>query len=782
MSGGKICLIVITIVLGGLFIFGARYHYIHEQRNIKSPQCEGLYITARLQANQITQWNKEWLSEAGFFSKNKPYKLYNQSLIIGDYKDIEKIRSSLPRIQTNKIYSNILIPDEFEKLIFSYDPDSNQAIIIICLLILFAGMAIFLAYSLRQRNIYKELLKSEDKFRRLFHNHAAVKLIIDIDDGKIIDANEAAAEFYGWSREELAKMKISQIDNLTPEEVEKKIQEVKKFKNIHFECKHRKADGEIVDIENFTSVMDIGGKDYLHSIIHDITEKKEAENALLESEEQNRLLMANSMDSILLTKPDGTVLAANDAACKMFGMTEEEICSAGRSRLVDQEDPNLNRLLEIRNKYGYAKGELTYIRKDGTKFPTEVTSSIFKNNKGEVFTSMIIRDITDRRKWETKLINAKEKAEESDRLKSAFLANISHEIRTPMNGILGFLELLKESELNDYQKNVYLDIVNKSGQRLLDTINDIIDISKIDVGVETLRLEVVNIVDVLDYHYNLFKPQSDEKGLKLILDQKVNGSFAKVITDKYKLDSILSNLIKNAMKFTDEGYIKIGNYIENDFLKFYVKDTGRGIPADRIDAIFDRFTHADLSISRSHEGSGLGLSIAKAYIKMLGGKIEVRSEIGKGSLFLISIPYRSSESITQKVTDVPSPCKKLPEGLTILVTEDDNISFKLIEIILNNEGINMIRTVNGDDTVRIIRENPDIPIVLMDMKMPGMNGMDATRIIREFNKDIIIIAQTAFALSGDKEKFMEVGCNGYISKPVKKDELLRVLETYCSKE
>ena len=626
-----------------------------------------------------------------------------------------------------------------------------------------------------------KLLESEDKFNKLFHDHAAVKFIIDPDNGRIVDANEAAAEFYGWSIEELTKMTISQINILPPEEVKNKMLEAKNLKNIHFEFKHRKANGEIVDIENFSSRVIIGGKEYLHSIIHDVTKKKEAENALLESEEQTRLLMANSMDAILLTKPDGTVITANDAACEMFGMTKAEICLAGRVGLVDLEDPDLKNLLDTRNKYGFAKGEISFIRKDGTKFPAEVSSSIFTNKKEEVFTSMIIRDITDRRKYEAELLLAKERAEESDRLKSAFLTNVSHEIRTPMNGILGFLELLKKPELDEYQKNIYIDIVNKSGHRLLDTINDIIEISKIETGAESLRLEEVNLNDVIEYHYNFFKPQADEKGLGLILDEQVNGAVAKVVTDKYKLDSILGNLIKNALKFTNTGYIKVGNYIENDYLKFYVKDTGKGIPADRIEAVFDRFIQADMSISRSYEGSGLGLSIVKAYIDMLGGKIDVESETDRGSLFTFLIPYQPFKSVSQKTPEVPATCNKLPDGLTILVAEDDEISYKLLETILFSEGINLIRTINGNETIQKIFENPDIPFILMDMKMPGMNGIDATRKIRAFNADIIIIAQTALAMSGDKEKILEAGCNDYISKPVRRDELLSVLGRYCLK-
>ena len=624
----------------------------------------------------------------------------------------------------------------------------------------------------------KQLVESEDKFRRLFYEHAAGQFIIDPDDGSIVDVNRSASESFGWGIDELKRMDVSQLLVISGEETEQKIKEALTLKNTQFELKLKKANGKIVDVDVFSSTVNIAGKEYIHAIVHDITEKKRAENALMESEEQNRLLMVNSMDAILLTKPDGSIINVNDAACKMFGMTKNEIYAAGRDGLADTGDPSLKMLLETRNRYGFAKGELTFIRKNGNKFPTEITSSLFKNKSGEVFTSMIIRDITERRNWETELMSAMKKAEESDRLKSAFLANISHEIRTPMNGILGFLELLKEPDLNDSDKNIYIDIVNQSGKRLLDTINDIIEISKIEAGVSELKLEKVNVEDIMEYHYHFFMPQSKEKGVQLIIDKQIKGNESKVITDKYKLDCILSNLIKNAIKFTSKGFVKIGNFIEGNNLVFYVEDTGRGISPDRVNAVFERFTQAEMGYNRPHDGSGLGLSIVKAFVDIMGGSIEVRSEVGEGSVFTFSIPYNISESQSRKEVTKAKSDKQLPSGLTILIAEDDVVCYKLLEVILSSKGIRLIHTVNGFDTVDTIRNNPDISIILMDMKMPGLSGLDATRRIREFNKEVIIIAQTALAMSGDKEKIVEAGCNDYISKPVKRDDLLNVIEKY----
>jgi PAS domain S-box-containing protein len=238
------------------------------------------------------------------------------------------------------------------------------------------------------------------------------------------------------------------------------------------------------------------------------------------------------------------------------------------------------------------------------------------------------------------LISAKEKAEESDRLKSAFLANVSHEIRTPMNGILGFIELLGEEELTVEQKAKYLNIVNKSGQRLLGTINDIIEISRIESGQIDYNPSKVNTVELMLYYYDFFKQQAEAKNLDFVLNDYVNNEHSTILTDKYKLEGLLTNLISNAIKYTCAGSVCFGNYIEDNDLVFYVKDTGLGIPASRVESVFERFIQTDLNVTKPQEGSGLGLAIVKAYVDIMSGKIWVDSEEGKGSTFYFTIPLK----------------------------------------------------------------------------------------------------------------------------------------------
>ncbi len=385
---------------------------------------------------------------------------------------------------------------------------------------------------------------------------------------------------------------------------------------------------------------------------------------------------------------------------------------------------------------------------------------------------------------------AKEKAEESDRLKSAFLANMSHEIRTPMNGILGFAELLKEPKLNGGEQQEYISIIQKSGTRLLNIINDIVDISKIEAGQVEVNMEESNINDQVEYIYTFFLPEFERKGLKHSFKNALSSDGSTIKTDREKVYAILTNLVKNAIKYTNDGSIEFGyNLVGTQnvaSLQFYVKDTGIGIPKDRQKAIFERFIQADISDKMALQGAGLGLSISKAYVEMLGGKIWVESEPGKGTIFYFTIPYnaeKKTESIISRIVSTDGAERKInPEGsgLKVLIAEDDKTSDLLLTKALKKYCHEVLHAENGVETIREFRRNPDIDLVLMDIKMPELNGYEVTRQIREFNRDVIIIAQTAYGLVGDREKAIEAGCNDYITKPILVYELLALLQKHLN--
>ena len=378
------------------------------------------------------------------------------------------------------------------------------------------------------------------------------------------------------------------------------------------------------------------------------------------------------------------------------------------------------------------------------------------------------------------IFKAKEKAEESDRLKSAFLANMSHEIRTPMNGILGFADLLKTPDLSGEKQQEYIQIIEKSGIRMLNIIKDIIDISKIESGQIDVHISPTNINENYSFLLNLFKPETEKKGLKLRLKSVLPENEAIIKTDKEKVFAVLSNLIKNAIKFSFKGSIEFGLKKKDNYLEFYVKDMGVGIPQEQLKIIFERFRQGSESLSRNYEGAGLGLAISKAYVEILGGNIRAESEVGKGSTFYFTIPYESESIESKVITDQISESKEVNQinNLKVLIAEDDDTIEKLIAFKIKRYCKEIHIARNGLEAIQICRSHPDIDLVLMDIKMPVLNGYKATEQIRQFNKDVIIIAQTAYALSGDKDKAIKAGCNDYISKPYDYSKLNLLIEKY----
>jgi signal transduction histidine kinase len=396
----------------------------------------------------------------------------------------------------------------------------------------------------------------------------------------------------------------------------------------------------------------------------------------------------------------------------------------------------------------------------------------------------------EKEKRAAELVIAKMNAEESNRLKSAFLANMSHEIRTPMNGILGFAELLKDTKLKHNDQQEYIKIIEESGKRLLNIINDIIDVSKIEVGLMKTDIKESNINKQIEYIYTFFKPEVEAKGMKLFFKNALPEKEAYIKTDREKLFAILSNLVKNAIKYSNEGFIEFGYVLktgsdstiqsQNKELEFFVKDTGIGIPKKRQEAIFERFIQGDVEDIHAKQGAGLGLTISKSHVEMLGGKIWLESEEGKGSTFYFTIPYNKileEKKVAEKVV-IDKEIANHEKKMKILIAEDDLISKLFINKAIQPFSKEIINVSNGVDAVAACLNNKDIDLVLMDIKMPIMEGYEASREIRQFNKDVIIIAQTAYGLSGDKDKSLNAGFTDYITKPINKSELESLMKKY----
>jgi len=389
------------------------------------------------------------------------------------------------------------------------------------------------------------------------------------------------------------------------------------------------------------------------------------------------------------------------------------------------------------------------------------------------------RFIAEQKRFDKELLESKIKAEESNRLKTAFLANMSHEIRTPMNGIIGFSQLLLDDEINLDEIAEYATIININANQLLSLLNDIIDLSKIETGEMNVNLQIVAIESLMNVVYTSFYNQSNEKGLELILDYNDDIKSFSILCDEGKVIQVLNNLISNAIKFTDSGNIHLGCDTYDNSVRFYVRDTGIGLAQDQIEKIFSRFYQVENYITKTKRGTGLGLSISKALAELMGGKLWCESEQGKGATFYFELEYSGAKSNDVIQENLMSDYKELSKKeFTVLVVEDDESNMLLFKRIISGTKAKIITAINGKEALEQFILNPDIDIVLMDIKMPVMNGYEATRKIKELSPKTPVIAQTAYAFSNDAAEAIEAGCDDYISKPIDIDKLLRMISKH----
>jgi PAS domain S-box-containing protein len=523
-----------------------------------------------------------------------------------------------------------------------------------------------------------------------------------------------------------------------------------------------------------------------------IAERNKAENITQDIIEKNPI-------SIHIVDKKGITIKVNPAYTKLFGT--ESKSSDSVFDLIQKVKPQLAELLALARTGEVVRlPELQYNIRE--LFPEVKDNFLWlriiifplKDIQGNPEMYVLMHEnITERKKDEEDLLKAKEKAEENDRLKTAFLANMSHEIRTPMNGIMGFTELLKEPGLTGEQQQEFIGIIEKSGERMLNIINDIFCISKVEAGAMTISSVETNVNEQLKNLFKFLKPEADYKGISLSYKYSLTSEKSVIMTDSEKFYAVFVNLIKNALKFTDKGTIEFGyqlkpslrtadKSIDKPFeLEFFVKDSGIGIMKEKIDIVFERFRQASEGDARHFEGAGLGLSISKAYIEMLGGRIWVESELGKGSVFYFTLPY-NNEPVEKVSFVVPSENEdEKIKNLKIMIAEDDKFSERLFNMAVRKYSREIINVDNGLDAVEICRKNPDIDLILMDILMPVMNGYDAVKYIREFNKDVVIIAQTAFVLTSDRNKAIEAGCNDFITKPINNVLFAELMKKYFLK-
>ena len=621
------------------------------------------------------------------------------------------------------------------------------------------------------------------------------KMFANIGDVIVIIAKDGITKYkspnlekwFGWKPEEVVGKSI--WENIYPDDLEHVKNFIGTLKEKYdaagkIEFRYQCKNGRYKWIE-FTAVNLLYDPDILGILgnYHDITER-------IQAEKQFRLLsraIEQSPVTIVITDKEGNIEYANPKFTEVTGFSMDEV-EGKNPRFLQSGKQTREFYNDLWNRISSGKnwyGEFHNRKKNGDLFWESAVISPIMDVTGDIaFFLAIKEDITEKKKMIEDLINAKEKAEENDRLKSAFLANISHEIRTPMNGILGFADLLKDPDISGEDQKEYISIIEKSGARMLNIINDIVDISKIESGQVKVSLSETNINEQIEYIFSFFKPMVEQRGILFSVKNSLQANEANIYTDQEKLYVILSNLIKNALKFTKEGSIEIGYNLstisKQAELIFYIKDTGIGIFPEKLNIIFERFRQGEESNSRNYEGAGLGLSISKAYVEMLGGKIWVESENGKGSTFYFTLPYNGNHKVKNECNNlVLAESEEKPvTRLKILIAEDDEGGLKFLKLAVKMISKEIISVQNGVEAVKACHDNPDIDLILMDIQMPEMDGYEATRQIRQFNTNVVIIAQTAIALNGDNKRAMEAGCNDYISKPIKKAQLMKLMERY----
>ncbi len=656
------------------------------------------------------------------------------------------------------------------------------------------------------KNIQKEkesLLKikeSEEKFKSLATLLPEVVYETDIN-GNITFVNLKAYEIFEYTPPDLQKG-LNALQMIAPEDIPrakkniKKVLEHENTKGIEYTAITKK--GKRFPILVYSNVIrrnnEVVG---LRGIIVDITEHKKMLEKLRRSEENFHQLADNINDAFWLRSLDQKIVYANPSCEKIVGKNFKRVFEDFSEyenwiHPDDKEEIIKKRTENFKHPETIHHYEHRIVRPGGQIRWVWIRTFPVFNEKGELYRRAgIASDITEQKQLLEQLTIAKEKAEESDRLKSAFLANMSHEIRTPMNGILGFAELLRDSFITSEEKETYLKIINSNGKQLLSLIDDIIDIAKIEAGQLNINKSYAYINPILDEIYLLFRREQkrlNKEHIDFILENPDDNY--QIFTDIIRLKQIFNNLLNNAFKFTEKGFIKFGyQAIEEDgvgYFRFFVSDTGAGIPQEMASIIFKRFGQLKTKNYKNYHGTGLGLTISKGLTELLGGEIWFDSKIDNhtcGSTFYFTIPLiKNSEMNMEHIDKIENEIiMKKWAYLKILVVEDDEDNLEFLKRLLQKNGATVEIATTGEEAIELVKKDKSINIVLMDIRLPNMDGFETTQKIKAINPNIPVIAQTAYAQYNDREICLKSGCDDYIAKPLNKDVLFKKINHYIYK-
>ena len=647
----------------------------------------------------------------------------------------------------------------------------------------------------------------ENLYNYLYDNLNDAVFIIGLD-GTFLDVNQVAIDRLGYSRQQLLTMRPQSVNDASyAAGVAERMAEVVRQGSLFFETVHVASDGRRIPTEVSSRMIRFMGKDAILALARDISDRKKAKAALLESEKKYRDLFEHASDAIFILDKDFHYQDVNRRAVELFGYSREEFLAMSVFDVIpaDQVPRSTAEFQKLarRGSYEHFVGRMR--TKDGRWLDIEVSSTSIIENGEYAGSRDIVRDISDRVRAEKELREAKEQAEEASIAKSQFVANISHEIRTPLSGLLGMLSLLRQSGLNPDQQQ-YVHLASISGERLLQVVNDILDFAKIEASKLVIEERCFELSPVIDETLAILSHKAAAKGLRLLKSQG-QGMPEVVRGDPGRLSQIILNLADNAIKFTDDGGVVIHFEVreKNDrtvLLLFQVRDTGIGVPKEKQQDVFSAFTQADGSHSRRYGGTGLGLAISSQLAALMGGEMWLESPPvtamtlagenpaqwqGRGSIFSFTVRC-GLEAFSEEVGESGSASGlDRSEGTVagrILLAEDDPVNRLLTATVLENLGLTVIPAENGRQVLEKMNDGR-FDLVLMDVQMPEMDGMAATAAIRaaeaKTGGHIPIIALTAHAMQDDREKCLAAGMDDYLAKPVVAAEMKLLIRRYLGK-
>jgi PAS domain S-box-containing protein len=680
------------------------------------------------------------------------------------------------------------------------------------------GTTAVIYQDITERKKFEDMIReSEKKYRNLVDN-SNVAVFTTTSEGRIVFINETGSRILEFpDKDSLLLEDVTRLYAVrsTRDEFLRLLKERHEVSDFRAECMTKLNRSIIISINAKLENNLISG------IFIDITDKVRAEQKLIDlnrelqeinervsvinaelrkSEALKKALLNNLPHMAWMKDKEGVYLSVNESFARSRNQIPQEV--VGKTDLDLYPGKIAMKYRKEDKEVMEKRKEHFFYEKTGKLWFETYKAPIF-NETGEVIgLSGISLEITSRKQAEEEirayskklaeqneilriindeLVRAKERAEESDKLKSSFLANMSHEIRTPMNAILGFANLLKNKNFSNERKHTFIDIINSKSKQLLQIITDIIDISKIEAGQISIFNKTFSVNAMISELYLSFENirKQDNKSISLGYSLPFPDGNDFIYSDKIRIEQILTNFLSNAYKFTDSGSVEIGYRIEEPTIILYVKDTGIGIAPEKQKVIFDRFRQVETAHNRTYGGTGLGLAISKGLAEKMGGKIYVESELSKGSVFYLKLPYikQPSQVLLEKTFDESVFDWS---GKTILIAEDEEDNYTFLEVLLKVTGANILWARNGLEAVNLCQKNSNINLVLMDIKMPLMDGLEATQQIKNIRKTLPVIVQTAYAMSADEETCLKYGCDAYVSKPIRIESLFSLIKEHMN--